>query len=102
LSGLPLGWRKKNKVLCTMRRLGPSLSTAAASHTIAASLPIPVGNLDNAGALHEIRLPRASFEDGARVLSLSRETYVGTDWYRDSVRAFFWALKVYGVKTILL
>jgi hypothetical protein len=51
---------------------------------------------------HEIKLPRAAFEDGARVLSLSGETYVGTDWYRDSVRAFFWALKARGVKIILL
>jgi hypothetical protein len=53
-AGEPSAERKKNKVLCTMRRLGPSLSTAAAPHTIAASLPIPVGNLDNAGALGEL------------------------------------------------
>ena len=51
---------------------------------------------------HKIRLPRAAFEDGARVLSLSGETYVGTDWYRDSVGAFFGALKAHGVKTIVL
>jgi hypothetical protein len=49
-----------------------------------------------------VRLPLRAFEEGARVLNLSGDFYVGTVWYRDSIQAFFSALKRDGFSTIQL
>jgi hypothetical protein len=47
-----------------------------------------------------VSLPRVAFEDGARILNLSLDFYTGTAWYRDSVQAFFSALKASGLSKV--
>jgi len=51
----------------------------------------------------EMQLPSAAFVAGASVLNLVRdptEPYTGTAWYRDSVQAFFAALKNLGLNRV--
>jgi hypothetical protein len=51
----------------------------------------------------DVQLPAAAFVAGASVLNLARdptETYTGTVWYRDSIQAFFAALKDLGLSRV--
>jgi hypothetical protein len=47
-----------------------------------------------------LELPRSAFEEGAYAISLSGGTYVETDDYVASVRAFLWALRERGLTSI--
>jgi hypothetical protein len=51
----------------------------------------------------DMQLPVAAFVAGASVLNLARgpmEPYTGTAWYRDSIQAFFAALKDLGLSRV--